>query len=560
MIRNATKTIKLASTSMISDEIIDALYQVDNVNIYMIVKSFDNAKATVDRFDTKKPALLREVESLKNNFIIIDDISYFFINPLKEKENIIINFDEKMTIDLSYIFNYYFWDCASSEKLIYDISIPTESPFPPIGQRELKYVNIKDDRLKDCVNLFIPRDKSFENELDKTIDNRYFSDDIKSSIYNKDEEFQVGNIRFLHKEFEIKNRYILKNDNLNNIETMDDIIPKDESWNDEINIQDTKDIKISNEKANKIEDMEDIKPNNFPKEKYVKQITYYWDVLPPTKPKDAKKSSLYGEFNKLNSEFNKELDYLEHSLNNLKKESGLLLKWFSGTARQTDVKLQKIREYRKKDLKKFSYIDLEEFIYKEFKYFYEDIIKSSKTFNKEKKKKEAQEKWEKEKEQKNKTLEKYKNELVECNDKLSKIEAKPKIKLEINTKNTTNKTDALTNGTEEKYNKTKLEKNIKSTTNKIDTLTKEIKERYTNFNYKPKESELNNLKSNQNQKEYKALKLPKYILPNEGVLYENANSYFLQIEYENQLKKANELSQRYKDKDNYKVVVGDNNE
>ena len=42
------------------------------------------------------------------------------------------------------------------------------------------------------------------------------------------------------------------------------------------------------------------------------------------------------------------------------------------------------------------------------------------------------------------------NELVECNDKLSNIEAK----LEKNAKNTTNKTDALTKGTEEKYNKT----------------------------------------------------------------------------------------------------------
>ncbi|MDX4040296.1 hypothetical protein, partial [Aliarcobacter skirrowii] len=55
--------------------------------------------------------------------------------------------------------------------------------------------------------------------------------------------------------------------------------------------------------------------------------------------------------------------------------------------------------------------------------------------------------------------------------------------------------------------------------------------------------------------EYKKLNIPKFILPEVGVLYETNNSYFLEIVYKKDISKANELKQRYCDKD-YKVVVG----
>jgi len=69
-----------------------------------------------------------------------------------------------------------------------------------------------------------------------------------------------------------------------------------------------------------------------------------------------------------------------------------------------------------------------------------------------------------------------------------------------------------------------------------------------------KENELQNIRKN-TKKEIK-LTIPRYVLPEVGVLYENKESYFLEIEFFKELEKANKLKDRYIDK-NYKVVAKD---
>ena len=283
-IYNANKTIQIASTSTISDGLIDAIYQNNNINIYIILQSFNKSNATLEKFSEKRPAILREINQLENNFIIIDDISYFFINSLKEKENIIINFDKSMTKDLSYIFNYYFWDCASNEKLINNISTPAESPFPPIGTREQKFVNIQDNNLENCNELVIPRDEKYLEILDNESSDKYFSDAIKTPVFKNSQECKIGNIIFKDESLTISNRWVLKNNHLKDIDIYEDIIPRVEDWNKIVNILDSKEIKVASIEADSIENMQKTKPDEFKQEAYIKSITFNWEVTPPLKP------------------------------------------------------------------------------------------------------------------------------------------------------------------------------------------------------------------------------------------------------------------------------------
>ncbi|MEA2099973.1 MAG: hypothetical protein U9P72_07575 [Campylobacterota bacterium] len=583
-IKNATKTIQIASTRTLSNKIIDAFYQNDDVNVYIILKSFDEAKATVDRFSDKKPALLREVESLENNFIIIDDKSYFFINPLDRDENISISFDEKQTKDLSFIFNYYFWDCATKEKLVDVISNPIESPFPSIGIRKLEYLNILESDLENCEKIYIPRDKNYIQELDKTSSQKYFSDDIEVVVNQNQEYLQIGSLKINNQTFTVVNSWMLKTSNLNDISINDNIIPKKEEWKNTINLKESKEVEVSSVEAKTIEDMEETEPKEFKKELYIKSITYNWEVTPPSKPSDAKESLLYAQYKKLNNNFQEQLKSLENSLENLKKESGLLTKWFMGTTRLADKNLKEVNKYKQKDLINLSSIDLVNFITKEFKDFYERIIKSNNDFKDEKKKKEAEEKWNNIKEQKNKILKKKKIELQESEKSLLslklKTEEKKKLKNEIipieklikslkiekkefideeskveNIKDKLNKID------DKQKEQPKLEKRIKNSKGEIERLNKELEDKYSRFSYSYTTNELNNLKGSENSsQQYQTSKLPKYRLPEVGVLYETNSSYFLEISTFDELDKANELSKRYVDKDNYKVVVGESNE
>ncbi len=576
---NAKITIQIASTSTIADNIIDALYQNNDLNIYIILKSFQNTQSTLNRFDEKKPAILREVNELDNNFIIIDNISYLFINSLNNKENIFIRLDEDKTKDLSYIFNYYFWDCARQEKLIDIISSPNESPFPPIGIRELEYINIENNSLEDCVELLIPRDKKYLENLYQDSEKKYFSENIQNSIYQNHEYIHVGKLRVKDNTLVIKNRWILKNSCLKDISTDIEIVPKEENWDTTINIEKSKHLQLSQIEANSIEDMEDTKPNEFKQELYIKSIIFNWEVQPPSKAKDSKKSSLYSEYDKLDSTFQEQLLFLNTRLKDLEKESGVL-SFFSGANRKAKQNLKKIEEYKSQDLKDLLRTDLDNFLNKEFKLFYEDIISSDKNFKEDKKRKDAEDIWKNEKEQKDKSLKSKESELSRSKKELSGLKEKSEKKKAINIniediekninqlkkEKKTYDDEALnlerlkkdfSQVDDKQKEQTKLHKNINSLESKIDNLNKEISDNYFEFKYNPKQNEIKNFNKNKtNSNEFKGLNVPKYILPEVGILFETQDSYYLEILDKKYLKKANELSQRYSDKKNYKVVAG----
>ncbi len=532
-IHNAKKTIQLSSTENISNEIIDALYANNEANIYIILKSFDSAKQTLDRFDSRNPAVLREVKEIENNIIIIDNISYVFINSLDNKENIFIKIDEYKTKDLKYIFNHYFWDCSTLEKLVDDISEPVESPFPLISQRELDYINIAEYDLDNIEKLYLPRDKKYKSILlDKQSEYKYISDDINSIIYQKQNLLQIGRLLFKEIRFNITNKWVFKQNILKNIRKENRIIPIDENWHETTNIQDNKKIQLESIEAKTIEEMETTQAEILV-EKYIKEINFSWEVIPPLKPTNAKKSDLYSSYEKLNNEFKNQLDILNSVLIDLEKESSIR-DFFIGANRKAKQNIKKIEEYKTKDLTKLSKVDLEKFIEIEFKEFFESIIKANTDFKEDKKRKESEDNWKNEKEQKSKNLKSKETELAEKNKELNSLK--------------------------DEHKKGKLDKNIKSIEFEINKLKKELEDNYFEFKYNTKQNEIKNFNKNKtNSNEYKKLNIPKFILPEVGVLYETNNSYFLEIVYKKDISKANELKQRYCDKD-YKVVVGAENE
>ncbi|MDX4066143.1 hypothetical protein Q6A91_08945 [Aliarcobacter skirrowii] len=528
-IHNAKKTIQLSSTENISNEIIDALYANNEANIYIILKSFDSAKQTLDRFDSRNPAVLREVKEIENNIIIIDNISYVFINSLDNKENIFIKIDEYKTKDLKYIFNHYFWDCSTLEKLVDDISAPVESPFPLISQRELDYINIAEYDLDNIEKLYLPRDKKYKSILlDKQSEYKYISDDINSIIYQKQNLLQIGRLLFKEIRFNITNKWVFKQNILKDIRKENRIIPIDENWHETTNIQDNKKIQLESIEAKTIEEMETTQAEILV-EKYIKEINFSWEVIPPLKPTNAKKSDLYSSYEKLNNEFKNQLDILNSVLIDLEKESSII-DIFIGANRKAKQNIKKIEEYKTKDLTKLSKVDLEKFIEIEFKEFFESIIKANTDFKEDKKRKESEDKWKNEKEQKIKNLKSKETELAEKNKELNSLK--------------------------DEHKKGKLDKNIKSIEFEINKLNKELADNYFEFKYNTKQNEIKNFNKNKtNSNEYKKLNIPTFILPEVGVLYETNNSYFLEIVYKKDISKANELKQRYCDKD-YKVVVG----
>lgn len=295
-IKNAKSMIKIASTSYVDENIIDAIYDVHKeriLNSYLILKDFSKSSKTLTRFDERKPMVIREVKALKNNFILIDNKAYLFLNPLSEKENIFLEFDEATSSDLEFIFNYYFWNEATQEKLINEISNPTESPFPPFSLREQKNVNIEEVNI-EYKTVYIPKDKKYNDKLNKKSSKNYFSEDIKVPIYINNDNFHIGNFK-VTKKITINNSWVLKEDKLGSIDSNMEIIPRDKEWSNSIKIEEKNKVNLEDIVSQTIDSMNDTQPNNFPQNEFVKEITFTWNVLPPIKPKNSKKSSLYRE-------------------------------------------------------------------------------------------------------------------------------------------------------------------------------------------------------------------------------------------------------------------------
>ena len=293
-IKNAKSIIKIASTSYVDEKIVDAIYDIDEnsiLNSYLILKDFKKSNKTVQRFDERKPTVIREVKKLENNFILIDNKAYLFLNPLSKKNNIFLEFDEAKSSDLEFIFNYYFWNKSSKEKLINEESTIVNSPFPPFSLREQHHVNVEE--LDDEYEMvYIPRDKKYSSKLDMKASKKYFSHDIEVPIYLNDDSFYIGNFK-VYKTMTITNSWILKENTLGNIDSTLEIIPKDKTWSKSIKIKEHKEIDLDDITSDNIEMMKNQEPTKYPKVEFIKEITFLWNILAPKKPNNTKKSILY---------------------------------------------------------------------------------------------------------------------------------------------------------------------------------------------------------------------------------------------------------------------------
>jgi len=527
-IRMAEKSVKIATTSEISDEIYDALHQNSDVNVYIMFKSFEKSTNSLSKFNSKKPIVAREVQELDNNFIIVDDVSFLLVNPLSQKENLFLEFNENKTQELNFIFNYLFWNCATLEKIIDKVSQPVASPFPPFDNRKLDTINIIQENIKNVETIFIPRDKKFSDDLNNEVAIKYFSDDIKTPIYLTHEYTQIGSVRIKNMRFVVKNYWELKRNILSDIPTNIDIIPREENWFKTIKISDSSIVILKDITAQTIDEMKETKPVTFPEKNYINNICFQWEVLPPTKPASAKKSSLYTDYAKLTLDFNHQTSLLENKLNALKQDSSILSSLL-GMNKNIIKGIDKIAEYKSIKLEEERPHELRELLTKEFEAFYREVFKSEADFKYQKKIKKAEQDWAQIK----------KNRLFDFNKTQNEIEV---IKKSVETQKDDKRQDKLK----------RLNKNLSK-------LQQDINENYTTFVYKPKNSnELSHL-TKEKSHEYKAFRIPKYALPEVGTLYETNDSYYLEIMDYDQLDKAKELEKRYNNK-NYKVVVGEGHE
>ncbi len=324
-IKNAKSTVKIASTSNVNEKILDAIHENRELNVYIALKNFSNSKKTVERFDERRVAIIREVAELENNFILIDNIAYLFINPLDEDENTLCYFDESKVPDFNFIFNYYFWNKASLEKMINEVKEPIESPFPPFSLRKQKYINVIEPIDKSYSSLYIPRDKKFNDALNKKAERNYFSDDLIVPIYINKDSFTIGLFE-INEPFVVENSWELKENKLEDINSSLEIVPRNELWSKSINIEESKEVDLGEIVSPSIESMDSQEPKEFHKEEYVQEIIYTWVVVPPQKPKNAKKASLYNEHkiykekqNKWKEEKNRNQELLNNKKNELSK-------------------------------------------------------------------------------------------------------------------------------------------------------------------------------------------------------------------------------------------------
>jgi chromosome segregation ATPase len=242
-----------------------------------------------------------------------------------------------------------------------------------------------------------------------------------------------------------------------------EFIPKSENWDRVVKIQNSKDVTLETMRSEKIESMENKKPNLYPEESFINHINYSWKVLPPIKPQNAQQSNLYLQFDEIKKNLDKNLDKLETHLNFIIKESDSLTSFvslirsvynFLGTNRKAKKNLEKIKEYRGKDLHSMSIIDLNNFLNSEFKDFYQSIIKDENDFKEDKKRKEAEDIWNTEKEKREKELAKNRETLSEKESELNELNKK----LSEQKRELSKKISEIQNSIKEKDNDFKTEK------------------------------------------------------------------------------------------------------
>jgi len=536
---NTTK-ILIASTKGLNDSIIEQLQKLRrDISIYIILSNFKTQTKILAHFDDKMPAIIREVPTLKNNFILTDNDAYLFVNSLSEKQNLIINLKENHKKDLYYLFNYYFWDEAKKEKILKNLDSPKQSPYPKLLISENKSINVIDNSKfkKDSKFdiLITPRSINSKEDINSIAHSEcLLSGDINENIYIQKKNFIIGNLKIknIDSPKNLGNLYRYTEDSLKNIKT--NIIGfEEDDWNTVRSIKNEVQFKLGEVSAKTIEDMKSQGiDKKKPQNNYSLKIKNTWTVLPPIKPKDAKKAQIYEEYKKLNDDFDKNLQQLKQ-IQDLKKGDKFLsmLQGFKNTFSNNQKQLESWEEL---DFSKLKFSEIRNKI-DEFKEFYNSNIATNVKYDSEKKRKAAELKFNTKKAEQQKQLNQKREELKSLSEENLQIKEKDQ-------------------SSKDNKKSKKNEKRIQNLTNEINNLKNQITKKFT---WTDSENDIQITRKSSKSKNYKQfieLKIPRYSLPEVGSLYENKNNYYLEIENYEDLELANKISDRYKDK-TYNVVA-----
>lgn len=553
----AEETVFIASTQSINNEILEATYKAisNGSRVYIILKSFDSSTDILQLFNKSKTAIIREVPQLDNNFIITDCVGTLFFNPLSNKENIKIDLEENKSQDLTYWFNYYFWNKAEKEKILDNIDTPKESPYPFFCSQK-DQINLFSNDVQKYEETITPCNKSYA-EFSSHCDNFYISKDLTTTIHILANKTIIGGLEF-DENFtnNIGDIYKLTETTLSEIHS--DIIPFNENiWSEPIRVTEEQTISIPDLSANIIEEMDSKEPNSYPSSPYTLNIKYSWTVNPPILPKNAVRSKIYTQFDNADKKLKQNLKTIKRELTSIIEKKSRVLIFFHGTQRKAKENLNRVNNYEYTILNNLTYGKLQDMLKPngEFETFYKQIVSDSKEFNFNIEKKEKEEEW-------NKVGNLKKEELSNL-IKEKKLLIKEKTELENNLKSNKQKNisgntrDGIFHTNKEIANKIgKINNTINKKDSNIKSIISEIDRKYTTFNYNGSQNELSYLqKNNKKVLQFSNFVIPDYLTPEVGTLFEDNNNYYLQITSYDELEKANEISKnRYTNK-KCKVVV-----
>lgn len=340
----------------------------NRIRVYVLFDDFKKGASTIPWFDEHFPALCRSNKSLKNNFIIIDNkTAFLFINPLnKLQDNPCILLKDEKCNDLFYWFCYYFWNTENNEKerLFKKVDSCKPAPYSVSADRR-EHINLESTLNEPFVAkvFFYPCNTNFKKEMENNSNGENFiSRDLTIAISKNETLWKVG--EFFLDTNNFKGPQDIWKDDRNSLRNLpEQFIDYDSNdWNI-IEKQETKEKIISQPiTALSIEDMDNTEPLESSPDPYAEKTIFKYEVLPPSKPKDAKLADIYKQFEDASKNIAEKFKRLKRALDDLsgkdevKKDAGL-----SHFIKEIQ---NKIAQDEPQDIRTMRYSDLQDFIQK----------------------------------------------------------------------------------------------------------------------------------------------------------------------------------------------------
>lgn len=615
-INEAEQTICLASTSNIEDSIREPLLKKirDRIRVYGIFRDFKVCSKSLAWFDDKNPALFRSNEALQNDFIIIDNkIAFLFINPLNNiDKNTCITFSDDHVKDLFYWFTYTFWNSDEKEHILKDIRSCKESPFSiPATLRQTINISETLDNPFEAIESYYPQDAGFKPRLKKEREEKkdiiqILSNQIKNPLFKNEKKWKIGNFILDIIDFEGPvNTWKEAYGPLSKVPKSFIDFDKND-WNP-ITKQDSIKKKLTKPYiVDTIEEMDSKEPpeSDMECEPYAMETCFEYIVQPPSKPKNADKAAIYKQYEHLKQGHGSNISRFLKELGDLKNKE--CIKEAPGLNREVSQIIESIKKEEKTEFKTMSITEVENIVDKWNPDSEESWVRQLIDLKVDIKRKEfeirnrydiadKQERKEQkltEKEQKNSRITELDKELIDFSPKINDPAKKSEIQNSITAiKNQLNNFEKLTKdkgkkeekdgetfdkGAKEKElaafeeelrdyvpknqdakQKNRLVEEKRSLENAITNLKREIENididietiGKREFNENETQKSFEKTKNN-----YVRIKKPDFLLPEVGELFENRDTFYLEISDDRDLERANELANRYTGR-NYKVVA-----